>query len=102
MMVPTRYHLTGPRDRYTGNACWGVPDSSGIPVRVPACPTGLRWYHLATLLDKRLPRDGLYASARRTPATVGFVGVVNMTTGFVSPGVIGFLKATGIPDLRTQ
>jgi sugar lactone lactonase YvrE len=38
----------------------------------------------------------VYTQAPDDSGTVGFVGVVNMTTGFVTPVVIGFLKATGM------
>jgi sugar lactone lactonase YvrE len=38
----------------------------------------------------------VYTQAPDDSGTVGFVGVVNMITGFVTPVVIGFLKATGM------
>ena len=38
----------------------------------------------------------VYTQAPDDSGTVGFVGVINMTTGFVTPVVIGFAKATGM------
>ena len=38
----------------------------------------------------------VYTQAPDDSGTVGFVGVINMTTGFVTPVVIGFQKATGM------
>lgn len=38
----------------------------------------------------------VYTQAPDDSGTVGFVGVINMTTGFVRPVVIGFAKATGM------
>jgi hypothetical protein len=38
----------------------------------------------------------VYTQAPDDSGVVGFVGVINMTTGFVKPVVIGFLKATGM------
>ena len=38
----------------------------------------------------------VYTQAPDDSGTVGFVGVINMTTGYVTPVVIGFLKATGM------
>lgn len=38
----------------------------------------------------------VYTEAPDDSGTVGFVGVVDLKTGFVTPVVIGFLKATGM------
>jgi hypothetical protein len=38
----------------------------------------------------------VYTEAPDDSGVVGFVGVINMTTGFVKPVVIGFQKATGM------
>ncbi len=38
----------------------------------------------------------VYTEAPDDSGVVGFVGVINMTTGFVTPVVIGFAKATGM------
>jgi sugar lactone lactonase YvrE len=38
----------------------------------------------------------VYTQAPDDSGTVGFVGVVNMSTGFATPVVIGFAKATGM------
>jgi hypothetical protein len=38
----------------------------------------------------------VYTQAPDDSGVVGFVGVINMTTGFVTPVVIGFAKATGM------
>jgi hypothetical protein len=41
-------------------------------------------------------RGTVYPQAPDDSGTVGFVGVIDMSTGFVTPVVIGFAKATGM------
>ncbi len=40
--------------------------------------------------------ETVYTQAPDDSGVVGFVGVINMMTGFVTPVVIGFAKATGM------
>lgn len=73
---------------------WSTADHGRLLV-TDGTSNAIYWVHVDS------PAGTVYTQAPDDSGVVGFVGTIDLTTGFIRPGVIGFGKATGmayIPD----